>query len=190
MRYAQPHELTENVVPVLQLHLSAKQFAELFPVRTVALDPLSAPEPSKAALIQLRSGSYIVVTYGEITHRVIVEVAQSADAENVIRELLREVVVPAAAIEWKRKDLRNSFTNRRFAAERNANKSGKMAAKRVAKATAPKIKELRKKAEPKTRLAKAVLEKQLAKEITDARTALKDGLATMAKKLKKAAKAG
>lgn len=189
MRYAQPHELTENVVPVLQLHLTAKQFAELFPVRTVALDPLAAPEPSKAALIQLRSGSYIVVTYGEITHRVIVEVAQSADAENVIRELLREVVVPDTAIEWKRKDLRSSLAKRGFA-ERNANKPGKMAAKHVPRAAAPKIKELRKKAEPKPRRAKAALEKRLAKEFSAARTALKDGLATTAKKLKKAAKAG
>lgn len=73
MRYAQPHELKENVVPVL-------------------------------------SGSYIVVTYGEITSRAIVEVARSANAGTVVRELLSEVDVPPGAIEWKRSGIRTSST--------------------------------------------------------------------------------
>jgi hypothetical protein len=106
MRYAQPHELKGNVVPVLQLHLSEKQFEHMFPVRTVGIDALAAAEPSKGALIRLESGSYVVVTYGEITHRVTVEVPQDADARTVVRELFAEVDVPGSAIEWNRENVK------------------------------------------------------------------------------------
>ena len=108
MRYARPTELTEAVVPVLQLRLSEQEFDELFPVKTVSLDPLAAAEPSRGALIRLDSGSYVVVTYGEITQRALVEVPGSADAPNVVRELLSEVDVPSTAIEWNRYDVQPS----------------------------------------------------------------------------------
>src|SRR5947209_20608103 len=108
MRAARPDELTENVVPVLRLRLSRKQFERFFPVRTVALDPLAAPEPSRGALIRLDSGSYIVVTYGEETQRAIIEVAQSANPSHVVSELLSEVSVSRSAIEWRRDSLDHS----------------------------------------------------------------------------------
>src|SRR5262245_24521382 len=100
MRYAQPNELTEDVVPVLQLRLSDQAFDTLFPVKTVNLAPLAAPEPSRGALIRLDSGSYVVVTYGQVTHRALVEVPGSADAPNVVQELLSEIDMPTSAIEW------------------------------------------------------------------------------------------
>ena len=87
MRYARPTELTEDVVPELQLRLSEPEFEELFPVKTVPLDPLAAPEPSRGALIRLDSGS------------------GSADAPTVVRELFSEVDVPSSAIEWNRFDV-------------------------------------------------------------------------------------
>ncbi|MEK6373499.1 MAG: hypothetical protein AABO58_12475 [Acidobacteriota bacterium] len=119
MRYAQPHELKGNVVPVLQLHLSEKQFERMFPVRTVGIDALAAAEPSKGALIRLESGSYVVVTYGEITHRVTVEVPQNADARTVVRELFEEVDIPGSAIEWIRENVKPRPRRRPKAVERS-----------------------------------------------------------------------
>lgn len=132
MRYAQPHELRESVVPVLQLRLSNRQFAEMFPVRTVNLDPLASAEPSRAALVRLDSGSYLVVTYGEVSHRAVVEVPRSADPSNVVRELLSEVTVPASAIEWKRDDVLTAAQKpRKVAASKlqNARKTAEKVAK-------------------------------------------------------------
>jgi hypothetical protein len=140
MRYAKPHELTENVVPVLQLRLSERQFDAMFPVKTVDLDPLAAPEPSRAALIRLDSGSYVVVTYGEVTHRAVVEVPRSADATNVVRELFSEVDVPSGVIEWNVVDV-------------------KPAAKKLRTAAATKVKQARSttKATDETKLAEEIV---------------------------------
>lgn len=132
MRYAQPHELREGVVPVLQLRLSDRQFEEMFPVRTVDLDPLAAAEPSRAALVRLESGSYLVVTYGEVSHRAVVEVPQSSNPSNVVRELLSEVNVPTSAIEWRRDDTQSAQRPRKVAAPRA--RDTRKTAEKVAKA--------------------------------------------------------
>lgn len=141
MRYAQPSELTENVVPVLQLRLSERQFDAMFPVKTVDLDPLAAPEPSRGALIQLDSGSYVVVTYGEVTHLAVVEVPRSAHAPKVIRELFSEIDVPSSVIEWNvvgvkppAKRLRRAAATAR-AVEKTAKSTLHTAAKKTKKAT-------------------------------------------------------
>jgi hypothetical protein len=133
MRYAKPHELRESVVPVLQLRLSNRQFAEMFPVRTVDLDPLASAEPSRAALVRLNSGSYLVITYGEVSHRAVVEVPRSADPSVVVRELLSEVTMPASAIEWKREDVLPPAQMPRSAAASKVQSARKKTAAKAAK---------------------------------------------------------
>jgi hypothetical protein len=167
MRYAQPSELTEGVIPVLQLRLSDRQFAEMFPIRTVDLDPLASAEPSKAALVRLDSGSYLVVTYGEVSHRAVVEVPRSANPSNVVRELLSEVAMPASAIEWTRDDVLT-------------------AAHRPRKAAAPKLPAARKRAEKSLAVRDLETVEKVAKAQRALKTPVKEALRAAGKKLKKA----
>jgi hypothetical protein len=67
MRRAKPDELNEDAKPIALLKLSEGRLRELFPVEFSEVDPLAAAEPSIGALVQLDSGPYAVVMYGEIT---------------------------------------------------------------------------------------------------------------------------
>lgn len=100
MRRAQPLELNEDTVPTLVLEVSERRLKELFPVSFTAVDSLSEPEPSIAALVQLDSGTYCVVTFGSITHRTTISVPVTADAGRAAAAVIVETGVRKDEVRW------------------------------------------------------------------------------------------
>jgi hypothetical protein len=101
MRRAEPSELNAKVVPVLAATLSKKDVERLFPVRFDDMDPFSEPEPSKGALVQLKSGPFAVVVWGKSTGNLTVSLPEKADTGKVIAALLAEAPVSSKAITWR-----------------------------------------------------------------------------------------
>lgn len=107
MRTARPNELKSHAYPVLTAAISEKELSTWFPVRFHHItDPQEAPEPSKAALIQLDSGHYFVVSYGEISNQLMLRIPTSANPSAFLSSFLREVPLPRARIVWRRQDAR------------------------------------------------------------------------------------
>ena len=106
MRAADPRELTTPAVPVLAARLSENQLTKLVPVRFKELtNPEEVREPSKAALIQLTTGSYVVLFYGRESHELTVEVPQNVNLAQGLAAFLAEVPLPASCILWRRADI-------------------------------------------------------------------------------------
>lgn len=101
MRRAESHELNAKVVPVLSATLSKKDVEKLFPVRFDEMDPFSEPEPSRGALVQLESGPFAVVVWGESTGNLTVSLPEKTDTGKVIAALLAEAPLSAKAITWR-----------------------------------------------------------------------------------------
>lgn len=100
MRRAQARELNEDAIPALVLEVSEQRLRELFPVRFSAVDPLSEPEPSIAALVELESGSYCVVTFGRVTHRATVSLPETAEVSRAVVSLFRETGIRKDEVQW------------------------------------------------------------------------------------------
>lgn len=101
MRRANASELSVEVVPVLTANLSEKELKELFPIPMDELDPFAEAEPSVGALVQLRSGNYFVVTYGNVTNTVKLLIPVGSDRLRGIEEILAEAPIPSAAVRWR-----------------------------------------------------------------------------------------
>jgi hypothetical protein len=100
MRRADPQELREDARPALLLTLSEDRLGELFPIPFTLVEPGVEPEPSKAALVHLESGDSIVVVYGMVTRRATVSFPASANVQDALDSLLREVPIRSAEILW------------------------------------------------------------------------------------------
>jgi hypothetical protein len=100
MRCAQALELNEDAVPTLVLEVSEQRLKELFPVSFTAVDSLSEPEPSIAALLQLASGTYCVVTFGSITHRATISFPVTADVGRAAASVIRETGLRKDEVRW------------------------------------------------------------------------------------------
>ncbi len=100
MRRAQALELNEDAVPTLVLEVSERRLKELFPVNFSAVDSLAEPEPSTAALVQLESGAYCVVTYGAITHRATISFPVTVEARRAAASVIREAGVRKDEVRW------------------------------------------------------------------------------------------
>lgn len=104
MRRAEPQELTTAAVPVLTARVTDTELKKWFPVSFDDVDdPLAAAEPSKAALVQLRSGDYIVLFYGKESEQLTVEIpAAAADPSSVLVALFDEVPLTNSRVLWHR----------------------------------------------------------------------------------------
>lgn len=100
MRVETPEALHHDVRPVLTARIAEADLARLFPIQFSDLDSLAAPEPSRAALVRLERGSLVVVEYGTITSRLTVSVPDNADMVQTLVDLLDEIEIPDAAIDW------------------------------------------------------------------------------------------
>ena len=100
MRRARPDELNEDAIPVLVLQLSESRLQQLFPVRLSAVEPFAEAEPSRGALVQLKGGSYLIVMFGEITHRATLSLPVSAAIDKAVTEILDEIPIQSAEVAW------------------------------------------------------------------------------------------
>lgn len=94
--------LRKEAVPVLRARLTEPELARLFPVSFEGLDPWSMPEPSKGALIRLKSGRLAVVTYGTMSHTLELSLPKGSDAGRGIEDILSEVPIKPEAIQWRK----------------------------------------------------------------------------------------
>ena|ERR1043165_240749 len=104
MRRAEPHELTSHAVPVITARLSEAELLKWFPIRFDPItDPLQAPEPSLAALVQLDAGGYVVLNYGKDSGQLIVELPVTIrNTSSLIAEFFQEVQLPLSRVLWHR----------------------------------------------------------------------------------------
>ncbi|ETX06495.1 hypothetical protein [Candidatus Entotheonella palauensis] len=101
MRKVRPETLSEDTVAVLQVQTSTDELERLVPVKMHPLDPLSEPEPSIGALIQLQSGDLIVATYGQETHTLLIEIPESKSIAKMIKIILNEIPINKQCILWQ-----------------------------------------------------------------------------------------
>src|SRR5262245_55018610 len=101
MQRVKPEGLLEETIPVLQAKVSEPQFRQLFPVAMDELDPLSAPEPSLGALIQLESGDLVIATYGQETGTLLLQIPESKPVAATIRAVLKEAPIEPTDITWQ-----------------------------------------------------------------------------------------
>jgi len=107
MRVAKPNELKSHALPILTARISESELVKLFPVRFQQItDPQEAAEPSKAALIELDTGDYFVLYYGEISKQLMLRIPEASDASAFLSALFREVPLPRRRILWRREDAR------------------------------------------------------------------------------------
>jgi len=88
-------------------HLNEEELSGWLPVSFDDItDPLATPEPSKGALIQLDSGAYLVLYYGQDSQQLSVEIPEAtSDASKLISAFLSEASLPPERILWHRKDI-------------------------------------------------------------------------------------
>jgi hypothetical protein len=97
VRAAELNELKTHALPVLTARISERELEKWFPVSFQHIDdPQEAPEPSKAALIDLDAGDYFVLYYGEISNQLTLRIPESTDGSAFLSALLREVPLPRA----------------------------------------------------------------------------------------------
>ena len=105
MRIAKPDELRARAHPVLTARVSETELAKWFPVDFTDIDdPEQAPEPSKAALIKLKGGSYIVINWGETSNQLTLEAPVTVDPTTCLSAFFREVPLPRSRVLWHRPD--------------------------------------------------------------------------------------
>jgi hypothetical protein len=106
MRRADPGELTQRAVPVMTAKLTEEELHSWVPVNFEEIDdPLAVPEPSKAALVALDSGAYVVLYYGKESNQLTVEIPErTSDSSAVVASFLSEVPLPVSRVLWHRAD--------------------------------------------------------------------------------------
>ena len=108
MRRAEPHELTDQAIPVITARLSEAELAKWVPIDLDAIDdPLQAPEPSLGALAKLDAGGYLVLNYGKDSEQLTIELpVNTTDASALLAAFFREVQLPVSRVLWHRKGTR------------------------------------------------------------------------------------
>jgi hypothetical protein len=106
MRVAKPNELSTLAVPVLTARVSERELLKWFPVEFKEVnDHEETPEPSKAALVKLTRGPYVVVNWGETSNQLTLRISQSTNVATFVAALLREVPLPESRVLWRRPDV-------------------------------------------------------------------------------------
>jgi hypothetical protein len=95
-------------MPVLTAHVTGAELTRWFPIRFEDIDdPLAAAEPSKAALVQLRTGDYVVLSYGKESEQLTVEIpSAAADTASVLAALFDEVPLSPSRVLWHREGIK------------------------------------------------------------------------------------
>ena len=105
MRIAKPDELRARAHPVLTARVSEAELTEWFPVDfTDIADPEQVPEPSRAALIKLKGGAYVMINWGETSHQLTLEIPITVDPSLSLTAFFNEVPLPRSRILWHRPD--------------------------------------------------------------------------------------
>lgn len=101
MHRVEPAELNERAIPVLAATLSESELLRWTRVDFTELsDPLSVPEPSLGALVELSSGQLAVLVYGRITKELVVEFPESANFRSELDAFFKEVPSIADRVRW------------------------------------------------------------------------------------------
>src|SRR5205814_8723913 len=89
---------------IITARMSEAELTKWFPVRFDEInDPLAAAEPSKGALVQLKSGTYVVLFYGKESKQLIVEMPEpTKDPSSFLDAFFKEVPVPRSRVLWHR----------------------------------------------------------------------------------------
>jgi len=111
MRRAAAHELNEDVIPALVLDVTEQRLRELFPVPFSSVDSSAEPEPSIAALVELETGGYCVVTFGLVTHHATISFPEAADVSRMAASLCREIDIRKNEVQWAATDARVALEN-------------------------------------------------------------------------------
>lgn len=101
MYRADPNILREDTVPILQAHIPCDQLHDLLPVAMEVMDPLSATESSRGALIQLENGTVFVAIYGDETETLLIQAPRSESVANVTNAILSEIPLQPNWITWR-----------------------------------------------------------------------------------------
>ena len=105
MRLAKPEELKTHAYPVMTAAISEAELSKWFPVTFQDVtDPQEVAEPSKAALVQLAAGSYLVILYGKLSNQLMLRIPTSVDPSFFMTAFFREVPLPRGRIVWRRQD--------------------------------------------------------------------------------------
>lgn len=107
MRRAKPQELKTHAVPVLTARITEAELGRWLPIPFDEItDPLAVPEPTRGALVQLESGSYVVVYYGRDSGQLFLEIPEATtDSSALVAEFFREVPLPTSRVLWLRPDI-------------------------------------------------------------------------------------
>jgi hypothetical protein len=108
MRRADPRELAVPALPVVTARLTEAELSKWLPIRFDAIDdPLQVPEPSLAALAELDSGGFVVLTYGKDSNQLTVELPQATKSfSSLLAAFFREAPIPASRVLWHRRGTR------------------------------------------------------------------------------------
>lgn len=137
MRTVNPDALDVPTFPILTAELKPSIFRVHFPVRMTALDPLAEAEPSQGALVRLKSGDVVHVTFGTRTGTLSVSAPVSANVRELLANLISEarldpkwitwskVVVPRRSIATEKSRARKATSGRRPASRSLAARKAK-----------------------------------------------------------------
>lgn len=105
MRVAAPTELTVPTEIVLLANVSADALRRVLPLELESIETFAEAEPSRGALLRLRNGDLVMVSWGEITQTLTLYVPTDADPASITLEFLLETGLEAGAIRWLRPDV-------------------------------------------------------------------------------------
>lgn len=119
MRTLPPDALDVPTFPILTAELKTRDFREHFPIRTKALDPLAEAEPSEGALVRLKSGDVVHLTFGKKTGTLSVSAPANSNVREILENLIAEARLDRRWITWSkvRVPSRSSIHARRAAAK-------------------------------------------------------------------------
>lgn len=88
-----------SMTPALTARVSPAELHRIFQgVRFEELGDYEAPEPSLGAAVQLGTGVVAVLSWGKLSHELLVDLPRGAS----VPSFLREAKIPAKAITWSR----------------------------------------------------------------------------------------
>ena len=103
MRAAKPDELREYALPVLTAQVSEIELRRWFPFPFQEInEPWTTAEPSKGALLQLKTGQYLVLYWGYESQQLTVRIAPTVEAADFLSDFFEEVPLPQSRIAWSR----------------------------------------------------------------------------------------
>jgi hypothetical protein len=101
MRLAPADALKKEAIPVLRAKIPEDRLKKLFPVVLEDMDPWSAAEPSKGALVRFSSGRLVVLTHGTRTQTLEISLPKGSTSGAQIDEVLSEAPIEPSEIEWR-----------------------------------------------------------------------------------------